>query len=68
MLTLKDRVALVIHFYDSVGEGYAYYDEKYLSGGKIDFDKCEREDYCRELDAKYYEAAGQIIDLIKDSE
>lgn len=41
-LTLRDKIALWIHFTDSIGEGYGYFDSDF-----IDYKKTSCQDYIR---------------------
>lgn len=74
-LDLKTRVALLIHFNDSIGESYAYFNRDYVQynhnvspiGKEILWDKIEEDKYHLEIDEDYFDVAEEIISIVKNA-
>ena len=76
-LDLRTKVALVINFTDSIGEGYAYYDRDFANkSGGPDFEKLEIVGVASgvnvpscgpvyRLDDEYLEVADKILSMVR---
>ena len=70
-MTIQDKIAAWIHFTDSIGEGYGYFDNS-----MVDIEKWGTQDYIRwgrlkevmangyRIHPDYYEVAKRILEAI----